>query len=106
MSDLIKVGPANGVTPGDDRAYPNRGTRSGLVGKGEPYGADIGVNATNRLGGFSADSDPMAKEFADDERQTMPGGHQHNGGRRMSGAESDGMMDTTPGDEGMPGDRD
>jgi hypothetical protein len=106
MADLIKVGPANGVTPGDDRNYPNRGTRSGLVGKGEPYGADIGVNATNGLGSFSADSDPMAKEFADDPRQALPGAHHHHGGRRMSGTGSDDMMDTTPGDEGTPGDRD
>lgn len=55
--DPLVVGPANGVTRGDDRSYPDRGTSSGFVGEGAPYGADVSANATNRRGGFTADSD-------------------------------------------------
>jgi len=106
FDDPMVVDPANGVVRGDSKAMPNRGTSTGMVGKGEPYGASVDQNATNRMGGFSADSDPMMKEWADDERQTIGPRHDPEYGKRMGGTGSDPMMDTTPGDEGMPGDRD
>lgn len=39
-----------GKLQGDDKPMPNAGTGTGL--NGDTYGADIGVDSTNRIGGL------------------------------------------------------
>lgn len=99
FQDPLVVDPANGVVRGDSGAMPNRGTGTGMVGSGAPYGADIGQNATNRMGRVGdTGSDPMDKEWADDERQTMRGSKDPEGGRKLTGTDSDPPGDDSPGD--------
>lgn len=57
--DPLVVDPSNGNVRGDPKPMPNRGTGSGMVGMGAPFGADIGMNATNRMGSAHLEGDPM-----------------------------------------------
>lgn len=108
--DPVVVAPADGMVRGDDGAFPNRGTRSGMVGMGAPYGADISQGATNSLGSIAGAcaSDAMDQCCPPGDGRFSSSGHSSpRHGRGMgSAAMSDDMMDVTPGDEGMPGDRD
>lgn len=100
--DPMVVAPSDGVTRGDDRNIPNAGTRRGFVDLGEPYGADVDVNATNRLGSIhgACDSDPMDQCYpkgggtiTSRNEAGAPGGR-HSG---LGGAaKSDPADDTTP----------
>ena len=45
-----------GQLQGDDRAMPDRGTRTGM--NGDAYGADLSPSATNRQGRIDAQSHP------------------------------------------------
>jgi hypothetical protein len=105
--DPTLPGPANGEVRGDSKSIPNRGTGSGVVPNGT-YGADLGANATNRMGAVGdTDSDPMDRCVPMGGGDFTSRGHTTSDpGGRMSGTGSDPMDDTTPGDEGMPGDRD
>lgn len=58
FDDPIPANPGNGVVRGDDKAMPDRGTSTGLVGMGAPYGASIDMNATNAKGSAHMEGDP------------------------------------------------
>jgi hypothetical protein len=94
--------PSDGVTRGDSKPMPNRGTSVGFTGVGnDTYGADVGVNATNRLGpATDTGSDPMMLDTpkGDEDRFTSSGGtHGEDPGAGMGGAaKSDAAADTTP----------
>lgn len=95
--DPMVVPPADGVTPGDNRSYPNRGVSTGVT---DTYGADLG--GLNRQGSIASatGSDPMDQCCADDQRQTMGSNTpEGSGGRRMRGTGSDTPEDDTPDDQ-------
>lgn len=50
----------NGELQGDDRAMPDRGTRTGF--QGDNYGADVSQSATNRLGSLKGSSQSHAPD--------------------------------------------
>lgn len=95
-------GPSNGDVRGVDSNMPDRGTTSGTVGMGSPYGADIGVNATNRISGIgrSTQSDPMDQCYPQGGGDFTAGStHQSVSGRSMgSAAKSDDAYDNVPDD--------
>lgn len=97
--DPIPSNPDNGVVRGDSRPMPNRGTDSGSVGYGAPYGADTGINATNRMGSARESGDPMMDNVANgDTDRFSSSGHTHaSGGRRFS-APSDPAAECYPDD--------
>lgn len=99
--DPMVVGPANGVTNGDEHSIPNRGTSSGMVGMGAPYGASIDVNATNSMGSIhgSCGSDPAEECYPPGEvnRFSSSGHSSSGGGVRMGGTGSDPEEDEAKG---------
>lgn len=44
----------SGTLQGDDKAMPDRGTSTGM--NGDTYGADLSVDATNRIGSVGEDA--------------------------------------------------
>jgi len=107
--DPMVVAPSDGVVRGDSGAMPNRGTSSGFTHVGnDTYGADVSQGANNTRGSAHLAPDPA-------DMCCPPGGgdfvgrnpHAGNPGASITGAtQSDAADDTTPGDEGTPGDRD
>lgn len=96
-------GPSNGVLQGPDMAMPDRGTSSGTVGMGAPYGASIDAGATNRIGGIgrSTQSDPIdaCYPMGGGDFSSSGGEHGSTGGRGMGGAaKSDSAYDNVPDD--------
>lgn len=57
-SDPIPANPDNGVVRGDSKAMPDKGTSTGFVGMGAPYGASVDTNAVNRMGSAHMEGDP------------------------------------------------
>jgi len=58
--DPLVVAPSDGVTRGDAKAMPNRGTSTGFTGIGnDQYGGGFGVNDTNAQGSAHLAPDPM-----------------------------------------------
>ena len=58
--DPMVVAPSDGVTRGDSKAMPNRGTMTGFTGIGnDQYGGGFGVNDTNAKGSAHLAPDPM-----------------------------------------------
>ena len=51
-----------GQLQGDDRAMPDRGTRTGCQGDNGDYGADVSQSATNRLGSLKGSSRSDARD--------------------------------------------
>lgn len=94
------VDPSNGVVRGDDKAMPNRGTDSGMVGFGAPYGASIDANATNRMGSAHMEGDSMERVMpkGDADLRFSSGGHSSpDPGTGMgSAANSDPAAETEP----------
>ncbi len=95
MNDGYLPGPSDGNVQGETKDLPNRGTESGMVGQGAPYGADIGPNATNRKGGMThadSGSDPRELRFPKgDEDRFSSSGHSSpdEGGSKLQGTDSD-----------------
>lgn len=56
----------NGMLQGDDKAMPDRGTKTGF--NGDTYGASVDGNATNSMGKITGatKSDPMMEDAVDD----------------------------------------
>jgi len=106
--DPMVVAPSDGVTRGDSKAMPNKGTSTGFTGVGsDRYGASFGVNDTNRQGSAHVAPDPMdacCPPGGGDMRAGSSGKESLGSGMGVA-AKSDGAHDTTPGDEG-PGDPD
>ena len=107
--DPMVVAPSDGVVRGDSGAMPNRGTSSGFTHVGnDTYGGDMNTMTHHSLGSAHLAPDPADMCYP-------PGGgdfvghnpHEGNPGAGISSAtQSDAADDTTPGDEGIPGDRD
>lgn len=102
-SDPTMPGPSNGNLQGDVGGMPDRGTSSGSVGMGAPYGADIGENATNRIKGIgrSTNSDPMFETCPPGGGDFSSSGHSSpsSGTGMGSAADSDGINDERPHDQ-------
>lgn len=102
-----KQGPGLQSVRGDEGGLPDRGTGTGSLAS---YPGDMGVDATNSLGGFNAGSDPASPSKDMPNPADKLGGSTSGesmgtmGGLGFTG--SDEADDRTPGDEGMPGDRD
>lgn len=83
--DPMVVAPANGVTPGDTKAMPNRGTGTGFTGVGnDTYGADVSQGALNRRGSAHQAPDAM-------DRCTPPGGGDFRSGGSTPASPGTGM---------------
>lgn len=99
MSESNYKPDGSGVVMGDSKPMPNRGTTTGSVGYGAPYGADISIKAINRLGSLDASSDPIDKDRADNPNFGNFGDQRESqGGTHLSGAGSDTAMDNVPDD--------
>jgi hypothetical protein len=81
----------NGVVQGDEGDLPNRGTGTGMVGHGAPYGASIDAHATNGLGSIhdACGSDPVELDRGRDARFRFGDRREAEGGTDLSGTESD-----------------
>jgi hypothetical protein len=101
--DPLVVDPANGVVRGDNKAMPNRGTGSGSVGMGAPYGASIDMGATNSMGSIhgACGSDAMDACYPQgDGRFTSAGHSTTDPGSGMGGAaKSDAVDEVFPEDQ-------
>jgi hypothetical protein len=94
MSDENYKPRGDGVVQGDEGDLPNRGTSTGMVGMGAPYGASIDAHATNSLGGFhdACLSDPIDLERGRDARFAFGSRREAEGGNGMGdAAASDGI---------------
>lgn len=100
--DPMVVDPANGVVRGDSKEIPNAGTSRGFVDVGrDTYGADLGVNATNRRGSAHTAPDPMFETTPQGGGDFSRSGHNSpEYGRGMGGA-----ADSDPKDDCYPDDQ-
>jgi hypothetical protein len=97
--DPFKPAPSDGVTRGDAKAMPNRGTSSGNV-PNNSYGADTGINATNRMGSAHTPSDPPDMCCPPGDGRFTSRGHSTSApGSRLTGTGSDAPEDDTPEDQ-------
>lgn len=100
--DPMVVHPADGMVRGDSKDIPNRGTGSGFVDVGrDQYGADVGMNATNRRSSAHSAPDSAFNNMPPGDGHFSNSGHTSPGyGRGMGGAaDSDAMDEVSPNDE-------
>ena len=100
--DPLVVAPSDGVTRGDAKAMPNRGTSTGFTGVGsDRYGASFGVNDTNNMGSahLAPDSMDACCPPGGGDKRAGASGKESPGSSMGSAADSDSQDDTSPGDE-------
>jgi hypothetical protein len=100
-SDPIPSNPDNGVVRGDSKDMPNRGTSTGTVGMGAPYGASTDLNATNSMGSAHMDSDPadLCYPKGDADLRFNSGGHSTSDPGSHFTAEETPAADNKPNDQ-------